>query len=194
MYICDKCQDENDAAELLFLAEQIKNIDKTRFQLPDEICEGLYLGSKDSSYNKEILLSMNIKQIIVCCGCLPAHFVPRDHHQTIEEVPTDEHITYLRLPVQDNLMECLTPYFEASIEFINEGKEKRQCATLVHCHAGISRSATVVTAYLMKMQSMKYQEAYDFVKSKRKCIFPNSAFRKQLQLYENALLNQSTST
>jgi len=49
---------------------------------------------------------------------------------------------------------------------------------LVHCHMGVSRSATVVIAYLMKYFHMTHREAYNFVKKKRSVINPNEGFRK----------------
>ena len=55
---------------------------------------------------------------------------------------------------------------------------------LVHCHAGISRSATIVIAYLMKALSMTLEEAYKLVKSRRPRIKPNQAFISQLMEYE----------
>jgi protein tyrosine phosphatase len=38
---------------------------------------------------------------------------------------------------------------------------------LVHCHAGRSRSVTVVAGYLMKTRGWTAQTAYDFISSKR---------------------------
>lgn len=39
--------------------------------------------------------------------------------------------------------------------------------------AGISRSATVVIAYIMKKEKMNYDQAYDWVKRRRPVIRPN---------------------
>ena len=50
-----------------------------------------------------------------------------------------------------------------------EGNEK----ILVNCMIGSSRSATIVIAYIMWKQKMKYEDAFNFVKSKRKIINPN---------------------
>lgn len=49
-------------------------------------------------------------------------------------------------------------------------------------------------AYLMKEYRMTRQEAYDFVKEKRGCIMPNSAFWKQLETYEGILQAKLVST
>ena len=57
----------------------------------------------------------------------------------------------------------------------------------VHCHAGISRSATVCIAYMMRTKKMSVEEAYKFVKSKRPIISPNLHFMGQLLEYQKQL-------
>ena len=57
---------------------------------------------------------------------------------------------------------------------------------LVHCHAGISRSASVVITWLMKHRNMTYEEAYIYVKERRPTIVPNQTFSdimKKLNLH-----------
>lgn len=51
---------------------------------------------------------------------------------------------------------------------------------LVHCQGGVSRSPTVVIAYLMHLKKLSLTEAYQFVKDKRTCIAPNLNFMGQL--------------
>jgi dual specificity MAP kinase phosphatase len=51
---------------------------------------------------------------------------------------------------------------------------------LIHCYAGVSRSATITIAYLMQELGMPYSEAMKYVKSKRYFINPNDGFRRQL--------------
>lgn len=48
----------------------------------------------------------------------------------------------------------------------------------------MSRSATVVIAYLMKRYQITVEAALDLAKSKRRFIGPNPGFLAQLQLYE----------
>lgn len=53
--------------------------------------------------------------------------------------------------------------------------------TLVHCHAGVSRSVAVVIAYLMNRNQWTLDQAYGFVKSKRNTAKPNDGFLRQLK-------------
>ena len=57
---------------------------------------------------------------------------------------------------------------------VNNAPEKK--TMLVHCGAGVSRSATVVIAYLMVKEQIGVEEAMAKVKAKRKCVDPNSGF------------------
>lgn len=55
---------------------------------------------------------------------------------------------------------------------------------VVHCQAGVSRSATIVIAYLMKTKGWPYLEARNYLRSKRPIIEPNDGFVEQLQSFE----------
>ena len=54
---------------------------------------------------------------------------------------------------------------------------------LVHCQAGISRSPTIVIAYLMKKEKKEFQTVYNEVKAIRPIIEPNFKFYIQLVEY-----------
>lgn len=57
--------------------------------------------------------------------------------------------------------------------------------TLVHCRAGISRSATLIAAYLIYRFDLTTEQAIDFLKVRRACVAPK--FREGLQFYEQSL-------
>jgi protein-tyrosine phosphatase len=57
----------------------------------------------------------------------------------------------------------ISPFFDESNPFIHEGITNQE-GVLVVCTAGISRSAAIVIAYLMKMRDLKYAEAHKLVK------------------------------
>lgn len=56
---------------------------------------------------------------------------------------------------------------------------------LVHCQAGVSRSAIIVIYYLMRKFNMPYKVARKYVGTQRPIINPNHGFVKQLLRYEN---------
>ena len=58
---------------------------------------------------------------------------------------------------------------------------------LVHCQAGVSRSATICLAYLMQHQDCSLEQAYDQLKARRSFISPNLNFMQQLLAFESQL-------
>jgi hypothetical protein len=81
--------------------------------------------------------------------------------------------------------ECIFP--------LPDGVKASGGRVLVHCHAGVSRSATVCMAYVMKTLNYDLRSAYDFVKSKRSCVSPNLHFMGQLLEFEKRLGVRSSS-
>uniref|UniRef100_A0A6B2LJQ5 protein-tyrosine-phosphatase n=1 Tax=Arcella intermedia TaxID=1963864 RepID=A0A6B2LJQ5_9EUKA len=75
------------------------------------------------------------------------------------------------------------------MEGINGGER-----VLVHCDAGISRSATMVIAFLIKIQNMTLPNALKFLKTKRPEVEPNHGFLYQLFSYEKSLYVDRDST
>ncbi|KAE8354286.1 protein-tyrosine phosphatase-like protein [Aspergillus coremiiformis] len=54
---------------------------------------------------------------------------------------------------------------------------------LVHCGKGISRSATIVIAYLMRTRHMALHDALEMVRQMRR-VKPSAAFMDQLAVWE----------
>jgi len=53
--------------------------------------------------------------------------------------------------------------------------------------AGVSRSAAVCIAFLMKYNDWDLQKAYDFLRDKRPCVAPNLNFMGQLLAFQEQL-------
>lgn len=88
--------------------------------------------------------------------------------------------------IADNSEAILTKFFDEAHQFIDEARRKK-CNILVHCLAGISRSPTIAISYLMRCNSLRLQDAYNFVKQCRPQIDPNLSFMGQLMVYEKSL-------
>lgn len=77
-----------------------------------------------------------------------------------------------------------TIYFVSHVQVASAGGK-----ILVHCVAGISRSASLCIAYLMKHHEMTLLNAYNHIKERRPSIKPNCGFFRQLIDYESKLFN-----
>lgn len=143
---------------------------------PSQILSYLFLGGKDDAKSKDTLDSLNIKYILNCTpnktmdptGCPNYYQKDKAYH-------------YLRVPIFDNIGENITVHLDSTFKFIEEGKHYGN--VLVHCHKGVSRSASFVIAYLMRKNEFSFDEALTFVQSVRPMVQPNEAFLKQLASY-----------
>ncbi|USW51582.1 Putative tyrosine-specific protein phosphatase [Septoria linicola] len=94
-------------------------------------------------------------------------------------------LKHLHIRLQDEPQENLIKHFEETNTFIDDGL--KQGGVFVHCAMGVSRSATVVCAYLMWKHGLNRDEAVKQVREGRERIYPNHGFMEQLSLYEKVL-------
>lgn len=144
---------------------------------PTRILPNLYLGCQRDVLNKELMQQNGIGYVLNASNTCPKpDFIPESH--------------FLRVPVNDSFCEKILPWLDKSVDFIEKAKASNG-RVLVHCLAGISRSATIAIAYIMKRMDMSLDEAYRFVKEKRPTISPNFNFLGQLLDYEKKIKNQT---
>lgn len=129
------------------------------------ITEGLYLGDYRDATSKKWLKQHNISHIVNCA---------KEHK---EYFPGD--FVYLSLNLDDSEEQVIYHVLEQSFQFIKDALDKGG-SVLVHCHAGISRSSSVLIYYLMKATNNEYDRMYFYVKSRRPQVDPNPGFIKQL--------------
>ena len=139
----------------------------------DEIIPHLYLSGDDAATNKEILDKHKITHVLNLTTNVQNKFEPE--------------LTYMKVKIYDLVDQKICEHFKSTFEFINNAL-KEGGSLLVHCNAGISRSATIVIAYLMQKRLFNgFDSAYEHVKSKRFKINPNRGFIKQLYEFEYIL-------
>lgn len=97
-----------------------------------------------------------------------------------------EHIDVMRVPIRDDPKEQIGQYLEFGYIYLDLARLLRK-KVLVHCVAGISRSATFVIYYLMRSKNMSLSNAYNLVKLRRQKINPNSGFLATLYQKETEI-------
>ncbi|XP_075162008.1 dual specificity protein phosphatase 18 [Haematobia irritans] len=98
-------------------------------------------------------------------------------------LPANADTLYLRISISDRPNAELSKHFDEVADMIEEVRLSGG-KTLVHCVAGVSRSASLCLAYLMKCSGMTLKEAFVHVKNIRPQIRPNTGFFQQLRCYE----------
>lgn len=152
--------------------------------MPDcsEIKHGIFIGNAHSvignpaTREKDFLEDLNIK--VVISALTEEEY--EDYMIAKEDFPD---IEWYRFIVDDDPNEKISKYFyDTAIIIMKALKENKN--VMVHCAAGMSRSPTLVIAYLMIANQWTYEEAFGFIKRRRPLAEPNIGFVKQLKLLE----------
>ncbi|ESO82277.1 hypothetical protein LOTGIDRAFT_134995, partial [Lottia gigantea] len=122
--------------------------------------------------DKDELTAMKITHLVNCCEGNRYNQV-----NTNQEYYNDVNIKYHGIPAQDVATYRICDEFQSAVEFIDEALKSGK--VYVHCQMGVSRSATIVIAYLMAKCGMDLMHATRHCRHRRE-IFPNSGFLKQL--------------
>jgi protein-tyrosine phosphatase len=79
-------------------------------------------------------------------------------------------------------------FFDETFDYIDKAITNGK-VLLVHCQGGVSRSATVVTAYLMRKYKWEVEKTLLFLQEKRPIVYPNYGFVCQLLDYQHKLFS-----
>ncbi|XP_076367825.1 dual specificity protein phosphatase 1-like [Tachypleus tridentatus] len=143
---------------------------------PVQILSYLFLGSAYHASSKATLKHLGITALLNVSQTCPNHF--------------ENDFTYKIIPVKDSGSENIASCFNEAIEFIDNARSVNG-KVLVHCQAGISRSATICIAYLMATKRLRMEEAYEYVRSRRQIVSPNFSFMEQLLSFESQVFSPS---
>lgn len=147
-----------------------------------EIIPGfLYLSSYNAAKNKSLMDNNKITYIINCAA---------DYCQNI--FASDPQYIYLSFYLKDHIMENIECVFYECIQFIEKAKENKG-KVLVHCIQGISRSVSIIIAYLIYTQKNNYDIAFNIVQKRRTIANPNFGFAIQLQNFYQRLYEEPIS-
>ncbi|DBA98729.1 TPA: hypothetical protein ACH3X1_014502 [Trebouxia sp. C0004] len=131
-----------------------------------EVDPGLYLGSDAVARNWDTLEAAGITHVVNCVGFIyPAYF--------------EDRLKYQILYLQDTPGEDITCVLYDTFAFIEEALQGPG-KVLIHCSQGVSRSTTLLIAFLMWRSDHAYDEVFQHVKAKRGVANPNIGFICQL--------------
>jgi protein-tyrosine phosphatase len=149
------------------------------------IKNGIFIGNAYSvignpfTHEADFLEELNIK--VVISALTEEEY--EDYMIAQEDFPD---IEWHRFVVDDDPSEKISKYFyEVNIIIQKALSENKN--VMVHCAAGMSRSPTLVIAYLMIVNQWRYEEAYNFVKQRRPLTEPNIGFVRQLKELESKI-------
>lgn len=139
---------------------------------PGQITDYLYIGNGKTAKHTSLLTRLKINCIINATQEMDSICIPS--------------VEYLRVPVADSSAAQLQEHFDIVADKIHSVRAQHG-RVLVHCCAGVSRSATLCLAYLVKYRDMSLIDAHTLVKACRPIIRPNGGFWKQLVDYERSI-------
>ena len=134
----------------------------------NEIIANVYIGNYKFALDAELLIKEGITYILNCGNGLKNFY------------ENENLFKYLYIPLYDSEAQKLDKYLDTTNKFIKEGSENGN-KILIHCGAGMSRSASICLMYMIIEKKYKFSDAYTLMKQKRKCVMPNPNFRKLLE-------------
>ncbi|KAI5810754.1 protein-tyrosine phosphatase-like protein [Pyronema omphalodes] len=131
----------------------------------------LYLSGITAASSTEKLKAYGITHVLSVLSPSEAPKVP-------------EEIKQLIIDVNDTTTTNLLPHFPEAIAFIKLALSTKNGKVLVHCVEGVSRSSSMVLAYIMSERGLSYKQALRLVKLRRCVACPNIGFERQLKEWE----------
>eukprot|EP00898_Chlorokybus_atmophyticus_P007167 jgi/Chlat1/7451/Chrsp6S07459 len=159
---------EQEPSEAELRREKLAYFDKQC----SKVNEYIYLGSDTVARNRDILRSYGITHVLNCAGHVCPDYFPNE-------------LRYKTLWLRDSPDEDLFSVLYDVFDFLEEIREQRG-AVLVHCSQGVSRSTSLVIAYLMWRNNANYDDTFHLVKAVRGVANPNMGFACQLLQWQKS--------
>jgi protein-tyrosine phosphatase len=152
--------------------------------MPDfsQITKYIFIGNAHSvignyaTQESDLLDPLNIK--VVISALTEEEY--EDYMIAKEDFPE---IEWHRFVIDDDENEKISQYFFDVHSIISNAISQNK-NVIVHCAAGMSRSPTLVIAYLMIENNWSFKESIEYVKRQRPIVEPNIGFIKQLKALE----------
>lgn len=131
-----------------------------------KVAEHIYLGGDAVAKDKDILKKNGITHVLNCVGFVCPEYFKAE-------------FVYRTLWLQDSPSEDITSILYDVFDYFEDVREQRG-KVFVHCCQGVSRSTSLVIAYLMWREGQSFDDAFQYVKEARGIADPNMGFACQL--------------
>jgi protein-tyrosine phosphatase len=146
----------------------------TVLDLPTEIIPRLYISDIYAAESSNTLSTLGITHVLSAMSGT----VVIPHHPSIN---------HCKIPLVDTPFSELAAFLPTTTSFLRDALSDPQNRILVHCVMGVSRSASVIAAFLIAEYGWTAMQAVNHVKSKRIVAEPNPGFISQLREYAQTL-------
>lgn len=133
----------------------------------NQIDQKLFLGGILGANNPNLIARNNIKAIV---SILSPNAYKIRHKD----------LNYLELALDDLPNENIERLIPEALAFIKCEIEKGN-NVLIHCAAGVSRSASIAIAFFMVYYNLPFDKALEKTREGRRCAYPNPGFERQLK-------------
>ncbi|MEQ2256597.1 Dual specificity phosphatase 29 [Ilyodon furcidens] len=145
----------------------------------DEVYPRIYIGDMYAAKDKRALQAHHITHVLNAAdGKFNVNTGPSFYRDTT--------ITYHGVEAFDMPSFDMSPFFNPAANFIKNALSLPAGKILVHCAMGLSRSTTLVLAYLMIHENLTLVDAINAVSANRN-ISPNDGFLEQLRSLDKKL-------
>ncbi|KAL2519619.1 Dual specificity phosphatase [Abeliophyllum distichum] len=161
--------------EFEFKKDKLAFFDKECSRILDHV----YLGSDAVAKSREILQQNGITHVLNCVGFVCPEYFKNE-------------LVYKTLWLRDSPTEDITSILYDVFDYFEDVREQGG-RVLVHCCQGVSRSTSLVIAYLMWKEGQSFEDAFQHVKAARGVTNPNMGFACQLLLCQKRVHAQPAS-
>uniref|UniRef100_A0A2K6T1W9 Dual specificity protein phosphatase 12 n=2 Tax=Saimiri boliviensis TaxID=27679 RepID=A0A2K6T1W9_SAIBB len=138
-----------------------------------EVQSGLYLGGAAAVAEPNHLREAGITAVLTVDSEEPS----------FKAGSRAEGLWRLFVPALDRPETDLLSHLDRCVAFIGQARAEGR-GVLVHCHAGVSRSVAIITAFLMKTDQLPFEKAYEKLQILKPEAKMNEGFEWQLKLYQ----------
>ena len=144
--------------------------------VPDEI----WLGDLASAHNRDKLKELGITHIVSAVYDVNPLFPEDFQYLTVKIVDHPSEKKRIREAFTDAINFIASALNPGST---SENPNPKKGKVFIHCAYGVSRSSTLLAAYLMHMRGMGVSGAIKYIKQKRPQVQPNVGFLAALDLH-----------